>query len=163
MIRRFAYKTGILIIITLMIGATGGISVYRHICHCAGEVSASLIVETSCDRVHSSSAGACCSNPEIPECCKEKPGKETKHRCNGDDCCQTSSQFLKINDFFQPGLEKISLKPLVAASSTLIIGVKEDVFSAPIDNINYSDLPPPETGRQIILSLHRLKLEPSLV
>jgi hypothetical protein len=155
-------NTALIMVVGLLILATGGFSVYRHICNCAGEMSASVIVKTSCGHDHSSSKEPCCSNSDIPSCCKEKPAKETKHRCNGHDCCQTSSQFLKINDSFQPGLEKISLKPLVAASSVLIIDFNEDIFSAPVDNIYYSDLPPPESGKQILLAHHQLKLDPFL-
>jgi hypothetical protein len=153
----------LIMVVGLLILATGGFSVYHHICNCAGEMSASVIVKTSCGHDHSSSKESCCSNSEAPSCCKEKPVKETKHHCNGHDCCNTSSQFLKINDSFQPILEKISLKPLLALSSILIIDFNEDILSAPIDNIYYSDLPPPESGKQIILAHHQLKLAPPLV
>jgi hypothetical protein len=162
MIRNIIYKTGIIIIVTLLIGATGGFSIYRHICNCAGEMSASIIVETSCGHDLSSSSEPCCTS-EIPSCCKEKPAKETRHHCNGDDCCHTSIQFLKINDSFQPGLEKISLRPLVAASSILIIDFIEDIFSAPVDNVFYFDISPPGTGKEILLANHQLKLAPPLV
>ena len=153
----------VIIIVGLLIVATGGFSIYHHLCNCKGERSASVFMETTCDPQNSSPAASCCSDQEIPSCCKEKQSQETKHQCNGNDCCNTSIQFLKINDVFQPGLEKISLKPVIAASSILFIDVKEDVLSTPIDNICFSDLPPPDSGRQIVLSLHQLKLDPSLV
>jgi hypothetical protein len=163
MIRSFVYKTGIIFIVTLLITATGGFSIYRHICYCAGVMSSSFIPEATCGHDHSSNTISCCNDDKTPACCKSKPEKEQKHHCNGHDCCNTSSQFLKINDSFQPGLDKISLKPLVALSLIFIIDFKEDILTAPTKNIFYSDLPPPESGKQIILAHHQLKLDPFLV
>ncbi len=153
----------LLLIVGLLIMATGGFSVYRHICHCAGEMSSSVILEVTCDNDNPASASSCCSSDDTPACCQDKAPQETKHSCNGDDCCQTSSQFLKINDSFQPGLEKLNLKPIAAVSALLCIVITEDARSMPAFHINASDLPPPDSGRQIVLSLHQLKLDPSLV
>lgn len=163
MIRSFAYKTGIIIIVTLLIGATGGFSVYRHICHCAGEISASIFMEADCDHANPAAPSSCCAASKSHSCCMDKPSPEKQHVCHDGDCCETSMKFLKINDSFQPGLEKISLKPFAALSSIIITVFKEDIVSAPVDNICSSDLPPPESGKQIILAHHQLKLDPFLV
>jgi hypothetical protein len=153
----------LLMIVGLLILATGGFSVYRHICHCAGELSSSVILEATCNHENPDSGSTCCDAEDTQSCCKDKSKKETKQSCHGDDCCQTSSQFLKINDSFQPGLEKLHFKPIAAVSALLCIVITEDVLSIPAYNINTSDLPPPDSGRQIVLSLHQLKLDPSLV
>jgi len=153
----------LVITVVLLIVATGGFSIYHHLCDCKGERSASVFLETSCEHQNSSPAASYCSAEEIPSCCKEKSAPEKKHQCNGNDCCNTSIQFLKINDVFQPGPAKISLKPLVSASSIIVIDFKEYILSAPIDNIYFPDLPPPSTGKQIILANHQLKLAPPLI
>jgi len=154
---------GTILVVSLLIMATGGFSIYHHICHCAGEISASVFLETSCDLENSSAAASCCSVLETNSCCIEKPVQVKKPACHDDDCCKTSIQFLKINDSFQPGLVKISLKPLAISSAMLFFDILTDENTLPHLNLFNADLPPPDSGRQIILELHQLKLDPSLV
>jgi hypothetical protein len=142
----------------LVITATGGFSIYHHICHCAGELSASIFLEANCDHDQSATASSCCNIAEEHSCCMEKRPVETKHACNGENCCHTSMQFLKINDSFQPEFEKHSLKPVFSASVIFFIAVTEDILATPFYHIFSSDLPPPDSGREIILALHQLKL-----
>jgi hypothetical protein len=153
---------GTVLVVSLLIMATGGFSIYHHFCHCAGEISASVFMEALCD--HENSSASCCSSPETHSCCMEKPVRDSKPACHDDDnCCQTSSQFLKISDSFQPGFEKISLKPFVVTSAILFFDILADENALPHLNLIHADLPPPDSGRQIILELHQLKLDPSLV
>lgn len=147
----------------LVITATGGFSIYHHICHCAGEMSASIFLEADCEHVQPASSASCCNSEESHSCCMEKPLLATKIACHDGDCCQTSMQFLKIYDSFQPEMEKNSLKPVFVASSIVFIDLTEDILTVPFYHIFSSDLPPPDTGRQIVLALHQLKLDPSLV
>jgi len=144
-----------------MILATGGVSVFHHICHCAGEISASLFVEADCD--HNHSKAACCSAVTTSSCCQVKNNNEPGHSCDDGDCCQNTVQFLKISDSFQPGVEKIIVKPFLAETSMIFIDIEEEINSLHSFNIYASDLPPPDTGRQIVVSLHQLKLDPHLV
>jgi len=100
---------------------------------------------------------------ESHSCCAEKPAEDASPACHDDDCCQTSSRFFKINDSFQPGLEKISLKPFLVASTLVFFEIAIEEFAKPSLNLINTDLPPPDSGKQIILALHQLKLDPSLV
>jgi hypothetical protein len=152
---------GVIFIVSLLILATGGVSVFHHICHCAGEMSASLFVEADCD--HSHSGAACCSAETTASCCQVNNNNEPGHSCDNKDCCQDTMQFLKISDSFQPGVEKIIVKPFLATISLIFIDKNEDIKSLPNFNIYASDLPPPDTGKQIVVSLHQLKLDPHLV
>lgn len=154
---------GTILLVSLLIAATGGVSVYRHICLCAGETSASVFLETGCDPDNSSAPAACCNVEETHSCCVEKPLKDNSSACHDGDCCHTSSQFLKINDSFQPGLEKISLKPFVITSALLFYYISFEEYSSLSLNLFNADLPPPDSGKQIILAFHRLKIAPPLV
>jgi hypothetical protein len=150
-------------VVGLLILATGGFTIYQHFCHCEEEVSASVFMKTSCDHRHSSPAAPCCKAEQTPSCCKEKPAPARKHHCNGKDCCKTSSRFLKINDSFQSGPGKITVKPVLVASAIVFDYIEKEIpFHINLSLCN-SDLPPPDTGRQIVVSLHQLKLDPSLV
>ena len=154
---------GTVLLVSLLIAATGGVSIYRNICNCAGEISASVFLETGCDHDNASAPAACCSMEETHSCCAEKPVKDNSSACHDGDCCHTSSQFLKISDSFQPGLEKISLKPIIVASVLLFYDISVEEYSSSSINSFNADLPPPDSGKQIILAFHRLKIAPHLV
>src|SRR5512145_1857743 len=94
---------GLIFVVSLLILATGGFSVYRHVCHCAGEMSASVFLEAEC---HHDQQTSDCSNSEITaSCCQKEAVPVKKHTCHNDNCCQSSVQFFKISDSFQSGLE----------------------------------------------------------
>jgi hypothetical protein len=159
---RILRNIGLTFVVSLLILATGGFSIYHHFCYCEGE-SSSLFFKETCDHHHAPAPLSCCSKKEVKSCCEKEPAKEKKQTCHKGHCCQNISQFLKISDSFQPGLAKISLKPLVVASALPSIDIQEDTHIIPHLNLFTNGLPPPDTGRQIILALHQLKLDPHLV
>jgi hypothetical protein len=152
---------GVLFIVTLMIMATGGVSVYHHFCHCGGEMSASVFFEAACE--HEDDAPSCCSAEQTKSCCVEENEGETKHACHDENCCRNTIEFVKISDSFHPGFEKITLKPCLLVSALILTDIQESILSTPALNIYSSDLPPPDSGRQILISLHQLKLDTHLV
>jgi len=160
---RIIRNIGFILIISSLIIATSGFSIYHHICHCARETSASIILEASCNHDNVSAGGSCCSMEESHSCCTNKPAEEASPACHEDDCCQTSSQFFKINDSFQPGPGKISMKLFLVASALLFFDISIEEYTISSLNFYSADLPPPHSGKQIILALHQLKLDPSLV
>ena len=156
-------KIGTIFLVALLIASTGGFSIYRHFCHCAGEVSASVFLEAPCDHETPSAPASCCIAEETHSCCATKPAPVKRAACQDGDCCKTSVLFLKINDSFQPAFEKISLKPFALASALLSYYIPEIYKELPSTNLFNADLPPPDTGRQIIVALHQLKIAPELV
>ena len=154
-------KIGIIFVVAMLITATGGYSIYHHICHCAGEISTSLFVEADC--AHVDQPAPCCHSEKLVSCCHQKEDPVKKHQCQDDHCCQDSSQFLKINDSFQPGFEKISLKPVMMVFAEFFVEFSEEITSTPHVFIYSSDLPPPDSGKEIITALHQLKLDTHLV
>ena len=153
---------GSILLVTLLIAATGGFSIYNHVCYCLGN-SSSIIIKATCEHENSIEESSCCSMENKPSCCAEKPVPGSKTCFHKDNCCQNSSQFLKINDSFQPGLGKIPLKPFVIASALLFFDIPAVDNSIPSLNLFNTDLPPPDSGRQIILAFHQQKLAPPLV
>lgn len=156
-------KSGIILIVSLLIMATGGFSVYQHMCHCAGEMTASFYKHENCDHHKVSEEKSCCSMKETKACCDQEPAKETKQTCHKDNCCKTTSLFIRINDAFQPGFEKVTLKPVIAPATVLFIDFSEDIISAPTLSVLGSDSSPPESGKEILTAIHQLKLDPHLV
>ena len=154
-------NTGLIFVISLLILATGGFSVFHHVCNCAGEVSTSLFTEVTCQDKHTEAS--CCSHTETPSCCIQKEKNKKAHTCHDKDCCQNSVQFFKISDSFQVVFSNIDLKPVLVTTPLVILDVTET-------NLQYLNLfpqsynlPPPKTSRQILVSLHQLKLDTNLV
>ena len=158
---RLIRNIGVLFIVTLLILATGGVSVYHHVCHCAGEISASVFIEAACE--YDEDAPSCCSAEEIESCCTEKNENASRHTCHDENCCQNEVQFVKISDSFHPGIEKVLEKPCFVATAFVFIDLNEDTPLLPSSKSYSADLPPPDTGRQILISLHQLKLDTHLV
>ena len=156
-------KIGSILLVSLLIATTGGFSIYYHICSCLGNSSASIFYKATCEHENSREKSSCCSLVNMPSCCKEKPVPVSKTSIHKDHCCRNSSQFLKIHDSFQPGLLKINLKPLTIASTLLFFDIPTEDNILPSLNPFIADLPPPDSGRQIITAIHQLKIAPELV
>lgn len=155
-------KIGSTLLVCLVIATTGGFSIYHHVCLCFGN-SSSIFIKATCQHDHSREKASCCMPENKPSCCVDKPVPVTKSTVHKDHCCRTSSQFLKINDSFQPGVEKVTLKPLTVASVVLSFAIPVDDNSLSALNLFNTSLPPPDSGKQILVAHHQLKLAPSLV
>lgn len=152
-----------IVLISLLIATTGGFSIYHHVCYCLGNSSASIFYKSTCEHENSREKPSCCSLDKTPSCCSENPVPLSKTTYHKDHCCQNSSYFLKISDSFQPGIEKVTLKPFTAASSLLFFDFAIDEKINPSLNLYNADLPPPDSGKQILIAHHQLKINPSLV
>jgi len=156
-------KTAVILIATLLILTTGGFSIYHHVCSCLGNTSTSIFYKATCEHENSREKSSCCRMEKTPSCCVEKHEKDTKPVCHKDNCCQNSSRFLKIGDSFHAALENISLKPFAIVTAFTFFDIPaEDHAILSITFFN-ADLPPPDSGRQILVAHHQLKLAPSIV
>ena len=155
-------KIGSIFLVSLLLATTGGFSIYHHICYCLGN-SSSIFMKATCEHEHAMEKASCCSIEKTPSCCMEKPAPVSKTTYHKDHCCRNSSQFLKISDSFQPGIEKVSLKPFTVAAALLFFDFSIDENINPSANLYNADLPPPDSGRQILVAHHQLKLAPSIV
>jgi hypothetical protein len=156
-------KIGSILLVSLLIATTGGFSIYRHVCYCLGNSSESIFFKATCEHENARAISSCCSIEKTPSCCAEKPAPVSKTTYHKDHCCQNSSYFLKISDSFQPGIEKVSLKPFTVASTLLFFDFSIDENIIPSFNLYNADLPSPDSGRQILVAHHQLKLAPELV
>jgi hypothetical protein len=159
---RIIRKIGSIILVSLLIATTGGFSIYHHICNCFGN-SSSIFYKATCEHEYALKKASCCSVEKTPSCCAEKPVPASKTTYHKDHCCRNSSYFLKISDSFQPGIEKVTLKPFTVASNLLFFDFAFDENKNPSLNLYNADLPPPDSGKQILVAHHQLKIAPSLV
>lgn len=158
---RIVKNISLFLVVSMLVLATGGFSIFYHVCNCAGAMSVSIFTEAACNLGVDSHS--CCTAKELPACCANKTGIHTKKICHGKDCCHNSVQFFKINDSFQPGFANNIVKPDIQAVKLILIEIPSVLCEAPAENVFTSDLPPPETGHEIILELHQLKLDTHLV
>jgi hypothetical protein len=157
-------KIGSILLVSLLIATTGGFSIYRHVCSCLGKSSESIFYKATCEHENSRAKSSCCSMDNTPLCCVENPVPVSKTTIHKDHCCRNSSYFLKINDSFQPGIEKVTLKPITVTSALLFFDISiDDNNIKPSYNLFNAGLPPPDSGRQILVTHHQLKLAPALV
>lgn len=156
-------KIGSILLVSLLITTTGGFSIYHHVCYCLRESSASIFLKATCELENSRDKSTCCRQEKTPPCCMEKPAPVSKTTFHKDHCCQNSSFFLKISDSFQPGIEKVTLIPFTVASTLLFFDFEIEENINPSLNIYNADLPPPDSGKQILVAHHQLKIAPSLV
>lgn len=157
--KNLTQKIGTLFIAALLVMATGGFSIYEHFCRCAGESSASIFLEASCEHNNPQSAAACCQHETIPSCCMDKPPDHQGNACEHDDCCQDSETFLKISDNFTTSLDKISFKFIPGIIQVLIANdllADPQAFISPLPE--FYDTSPPLYGRELVNHLHQLKL-----
>lgn len=148
----------------ILIAATGGYSVYQHICKCEGAVITSVFLELDCEHDQDVEASSCCSTvPAEKSCCAEKQEKACDDKHHSGDCCHTNSLFLKINDSFNTSQEK-SISNIVLAPFSLFENDFYEVEAQTQPEKQYiSCKSPPIPGRQILLRIHQLKLSPELV
>lgn len=158
---RTAKNISLILVVALLIISTGGYSIFHHVCHCAGEMTASVFLEPACE--HDNSGKACCHSTESHSCCMEKDKETDRHACHDGDCCETDSQFIKIHDSYQPVTANIILKPFVTESELFLFDFLPEKETNLFLPVYINDLPPPQTGKQIVVAQHQLKLDQPLV
>lgn len=164
MMVKIFHRAVIICLAVFMIMATGGVSIYHHLCRCAGESKASIFLEASCDHDMAPPLSSCCHAEEAPACCADQPAENKSNTCQHNDCCQDSETFLKISDDFTVSLEKLSLKCIVTLIQVLTgnnLLYEPLAFISPLPEFN--DTSPLLAGRELVTSLHQLKIAHILV
>jgi hypothetical protein len=154
---------GLIFVVSMLIIASGGFSIYYHICQCAGERTESIFKQATCEHQTAKAVHSCCAVKATKSCCAGKPVSKHKQTCHRDKCCNTTAQFLKINDSYQPVSVKISLDPVVLAGVILIVDTQDDINSSSENNLHSTGLSPPASGREFLVAHHQLKLDTQLV
>jgi hypothetical protein len=161
--KKIIQKTAVLIVAALFIMATGGFSIYHHFCYCAGESSASIYMETTCGHDHAAiqePASCCSASADHQEsCCANQPQEKQADDCHKDDCCNTSSIYLKISDNFTVTLEKISFKFVVSFIQIMTgIELQPESQTSVFLNTEFNDTSPPLYGTDLLHNIQQLKI-----
>lgn len=150
--------------ITLLIGTTG-LQVYKHICLSHNFAGVSLLETPQCEKNHTAviETDDCCKMEEVVEysCCESEKTAESypvNYASQDEDCCVSIVDSKKIDDSIYPPIDKkiISVELAVITS----IDTKEIVNRSSIfTNSTLNDLPPPKFGRELLQTIHQLKID----
>lgn len=150
--------------ITLLIGTTG-LQVYKHICLSHNFAGVSLLETPQCEKNHSAVAETddCCKVEEVePVSCCESESFTENYLVNYDsqdkDCCVSIVDSKKIDENIYPPIDKknisIELSVITSIDTKEIIN-QSAVFATSTSN----DLPPPIFGRELLQTIHQLKID----
>jgi hypothetical protein len=162
--KKLLQSSAILFLALMLVMATGGFSIYRHFCYCAGKDTASFFSSTTCQLEKAAVKSQSCCHTEVPACCKDKAPVKHENSCNKDNCCNSSSTFFKISDNYTVSIGKVSLKFVVSfvqylIGNTLLSEPEEFVAQIP----EFNDTSPPLFGTDLLHHLHQLKIAHLLV
>ncbi len=152
--------------ITLLIG-TSGIRVYKHTCTSHNFSAISLIETPVCEKDHqvTEETDDCCKaefeKTVEPSCCESEPIDESNpHSFTSEEikCCVSSIENSQIQDeLFTSTEKKILIVELITISDSFVeietLQSKENLI------LQNNDLPPPKFGKQLLQTIHQLKID----
>ena len=140
-------KISILFLITLFLISTTGLPIWSHYCEMMGKKSLSECEMCNIEEV------------EIVSCCSEKTAEnQLQFTSENSNCCIDEFDYKKIEDNFSQSSNTVfvSLSIIIAESNlTTIESEAEKKYS---QQTNYN-LPPPKFGKQLLNTIHQLKLD----
>lgn len=139
-------KISILTLTILFLVSITGMPIWSHYCEMIGKKSLSECGECKIEEV------------EVTSCCSEtSPHDQLKYSSSNSKCCFDEFDFKKIEDNFSQTTNTIvvSLSVTLAASD---LSTFESEIEKHSQNSNY-DLPPPKFGKELLNTIHQLKLD----
>lgn len=140
-------RISILILTILFVVSTTGIPIWSHYCEMIGKKSLS-----ECQ--------ACAEeNEETFSCCSmEEPDYDIQMKAENSSCCVDEFDYKKIEDDFFPTISTNTISVTTVISELQLTSLdfqSENKFS---EQTNYN-LPPPKFGKQLLNTLHQLKID----
>lgn len=159
-------KKFISLILILFFLSSTGIPQVIHQCNLTGEKSLDFCA--ACSEEEHQQPESCCEPEPEPvieaSCCEEEPAAATTQ--TGDNCvivdkdqqtcCSDQVNLLKITDNFSTSTSQKTPEAGAVATSTVYITV--NAFTGCTTEGHQQDIPPPLYGKQLLFSLHQLKI-----
>ena len=140
-------RISISILTLLFLVSTTGMPIWSHYCEMMGKKSLSECGDCKIEEV------------EVTSCCSETiPDDQLQYSSSNSNCCVDEFDYKKIEDnFFQTISSNLITYNLIIAelNLTTLESQDEGKFS---QNSNY-DLPPPKFGKELLNTIHQLKLD----
>ncbi len=148
--------------VLVFLAATTGITVYSHYCS-SSEVEETSLFKSLAECEHYTKSSKTIQSKTGKSCCHADSHCEAPQAVK-DDCCSNESQFFRVSDDFTTSSEeqwKVNPKEISIANAVLPIdneSIENRNFS--IDLITAFHLPPPKSGKQLIVFLQHQKTDP---
>jgi hypothetical protein len=141
-------KISILSFIVLFLVSTTGLPIWSHYCEMMGKTSTSEceMCKVEIEKVESS-------------CCSEELDEDfIKLTSEKSDCCVDNFDYKKVEDDFSQSLATNLLNCNIVFTTHNILSVDSQKEETHSQNNNY-DLPPPKFGKELLNTIHQLKLD----
>lgn len=140
-------RISISILTLLFLISTTGMPIWSHYCEMMGKKSLSECGDCKIEEV------------EVTSCCSETIlDDQLQYSSSNSNCCVDEFDYKKIEDnFFQTVSSNLITNNLIIAelNLTTLESQDEEKYS---QNSNY-DLPPPKFGKELLNTIHQLKLD----
>lgn len=135
-----------LIAISFLVSTTG-LPIWSHYCEMIGQKSLSECGDCKIEEV------------EVTSCCsKTIPYDQLKYSSSNSKCCIDEFDFKKIEDNFSQSNITFSLSNNIVIEDLNLDANDTELKKNHSQNSNYN-LPPPKFGKELLNSIHQLKLD----
>ena len=140
-------KIYIIPIVILFLISTTGLPIWSHYCEMIGKKSLTECGDCKIEEV------------KVTSCCSETiPDEQLKYSTSNSKCCFDEFDFKKIEDNFSQ-----SHQTLITSFNTIVSGIQitaadNESEKKQLYSFNF-DLPPPQFGKQLLKTIHQLKID----
>lgn len=150
--------------ISILISTTG-LQVYKHICASHNFAGISLLETPQCEKNHNEGTEAddCCKIEMVEQlsCCETESSEESypvNYKSPESDCCISIVDNKKIGESIYPPVDKKVI--LFELSAVTSIDPDETTNqTSKLTSSTSNDLPPPMFGRDLLQTIHQLKID----
>jgi len=140
-------KMSILTLALLFLVSTTGLPVFYHYCEMMGKKSL-----TECDDCK-------IEEVEVVSCCSEMTSEnQLQYASENSNCCIDEFDYKKIEDNFFPTISTNTISITTVISELHLISLDSQSKKNFSQQTNY-DLPPPKFGKQLLNTIHQLKID----
>lgn len=140
-------KTSILTLTVLFLVSTTGLPIWSHYCEMVGKKS---LTECGDCKIEEAKATSCCS--------ETNPDDHMKYSSSNSKCCFDEFDFKKIEDNFSQSSNTVLISLLLIIVENSLTTIQSEAEKNHSQNSNYN-LPPPKFGKQLLNTLHQLKID----
>jgi len=140
-------KILILTLTILFLVSTTGMPIWSHYCEMMGKKSLTECGDCKIEEV------------EVTFCCSETiPDDQLQYSSSNSKCCIAEFDFKKIEDNFSQSSNTVLLSLSLIIAENNLTTIQSEAEKKYSQNSNYN-LPPPKFGKQLLNTIHQLKLD----
>jgi len=164
--KKFVQQILIVLFSGVIVIASGGFSLIHHYCGCSENESVYILIDNS--YCHEDMNDQFCEielNNEPVSCCQtETPKNQTQQQCGEEgDCCSSEYHYFKTDNFDLSGNHRVNLDFTIAYKAIILDNQSQKLLTEGFTFQINNNLPPPEYGKELLYSIHQLKIATPLV